>query len=182
MISVPFRAVLISLIALVAIGGLVATNGERPVGQNSEQAVFEGACTDQGTTLLIDFGPLSGRDPITRCVTGFTGTGWELFGAAGIKVTGTSEYPEAFVCRLEDFPAASIEDCLGTPGVKNGSWAYLYATGKTDAGSWSRSPVGAATRMPGCGESEGWLFVEPGKNQQPNSPSISTKPTVFSCN
>lgn len=178
MIKVPFRAVLIFLIALVAIGGVI--NLEMEKSSTSNATVSDGVCSDKGVTLVVDFGSKSGQEPITRCVREFSGTGWDLFEAAGVKVAGTSEYPEAFVCRIANFPHAEKEDCLGTPDFASGSWTYFYSSvsandENSQPAKWQRSPVGAATRMPACGEFEGWLFA--------NSPSeISTDPAPFKCN
>jgi hypothetical protein len=177
MIKVPFRAVLIFLIALVALGGVI--NLEMEKSNTSNATVSDGACSDKGVTLVIDFGTNSSQEPIARCVLDFSGTGWELFEAAGVKVAGTSEYPEAFVCRIDNFPDYEKEDCLGTPDFASGSWTYFYSSASANGqnlppAKWQRSPVGAATRMPACGEFEGWLFAK--------SPSeISTDPTPFKC-
>jgi hypothetical protein len=174
MIKVPFRAVLLSLIALVAIGGLVVPN----LPQAKEKASYaEGACVSSGTGIVIDFGTGSNLEPVVRCVFTPGLNGWQLLAAAGLDVAGTSEYPASFVCRIDGFPNAEREDCLGTPGYDNGSWSYFYATG--DSASWQRSPVGAATRKPKCGDIEGWLFSKPEikQNSQPTAgPRINPKP------
>lgn len=161
MIKVPFHTVLFSLIALVAIGGLVVPNIAT---DNNRDSPTAGACKERGTTVVIDFGQsfkLDGAqlEPIVRCVTTAGLTGWDLLDAAGLEVTGTSEYPASFVCRINDYPSKQLEDCQGTPGFANGSWSYFYATAATQG--WRRSPVGAATRLPKCGEVEGWLFTKP---------------------
>ena len=180
MTRIPFRAVLISLIALVAISGFVST--KKSTSSAEIYSFSTGACQDQGTTLVIDFGSASNKETITRCIRGFSGTGWELFKAAGLKVTGTNEYPESFVCRIDGFPGSSEEDCRGTPNTINGSWTYFYATTKTREMTWQRSPVGAAGRKPACGESEGWLFVRQDNNRPSSEYSFAAKPKVFSCN
>ena len=184
MITVPFRAVLLSLIALVAVGGMVATNDEVV---NNSSKVSTGACTKSGVTVVVDFGSSSSLAPITKCVSqqnSRSSSGWQLLAAAGIQTTGTSEYPESFVCRLNDFPAVSEEDCLGTPGFTSGSWVYFYSKkGPLESDSnqqpaWQRSPVGSATRVPGCGDFEGWLFVKPRTDGKPvrQVPSATPKP------
>lgn len=186
MIKVPFRAVLISLIALVAIGGLI--NLEMENRSTLNQRFTNGACTSNGTTLVIDFGTDSKRDPITKCVVDFHGTGWQLMESAGVTVVGTSEYPESFVCRLEDFPDNQREDCQGTPDPSNGSWVYFYSTistldSATVASTWQRSPVGAATRTPNCGDYEGWLFRKQETETAGTiaSNEISIEPQPFAC-
>jgi hypothetical protein len=185
MIKVPFRAVLIFLIALVAVGGVINLGLEN---KNADTvSVSEGACSDKGVTLVVDFGSQSDRVPITKCVSNFTGSGWELFDAAGVDVAGTAEYPEAFVCRINNFPTSENEDCLGTPDLASGSWAYFYSSVSSSEdnlqlGKWQRSPVGAATRVPACGEFEGWFFIKANTEKETKSPSeISTTPAPFMC-
>ena len=58
MIKVPFRAVLISLIAIVAVGGLVVPNLQNePSKTNSNQNVATNSpCTKHEITLIVDFG------------------------------------------------------------------------------------------------------------------------------
>ena len=176
MIKVPFRAVLISLIAIVAVGGLVVPNLQNGPTTNSNSA--NGACTKQGTTLIVDFGTESKLAPIQKCVDAQVASGWQVLQNAGLQVTGTAEYPNAFVCRINDWPSQKTEDCAGTPGLTGGSWVYFYS--KPGSNGWLRSPVGAATRMPLCGEVEGWLFVNQfAGDQKFASPKI--KPSPFTC-
>lgn len=192
MITVPLRGVLISLIALVAIGGVVA-GAKGPAATDtpgeSENANFtSGACVSSGTTIVVDFGASQTKPAIVRCVSNFHGTGWELFEAAGLEVEGTSEYPKAFVCRIDGVPSSITEDCKGTPTPITGTWSYFYATDRGQSkvsakNEWIRSPVGAATRKPNCGDFEGWLFskaeFQEEKTKQPVTPSPS--PSPFSC-
>ncbi len=179
MIKVPFRAVLISLIAVVAVGGLVVPNLQNgPTKNNSNQNIStNGACTKQGTTLIVDFGKESNLAPIQKCVVANELSGWQFLQHAGLQVAGTSEYPNSFVCRINDWPSQKVEDCAGTPGLVGGSWVYFYS--KPGSSGWLRSPVGAATRKPLCGEVEGWLFVDPlADGQKFTSPKISPSPFI----
>jgi hypothetical protein len=179
MIKVPFRAVLISLIAIVAVGGLVVPNLQNePTTDNPNQNTStNGACTKKGTTLIVDFGADSKLAPIQRCVVARGASGWQVLQAAGLQVTGTSEYPNAFVCRINDWPSQKAEDCAGTPGLTSGSWVYFYS--KPGSDGWLRSPVGAATRRPLCGEVEGWLFVnQQADDQRFASPKILPSPFI----
>ncbi len=180
MIKVPFRAVLISLIAIVAVGGLVVPNLQNATTTDDaiQIKVTNGACTNQGTTLIVDFGAQSKLAPIQKCVGATGATGWQVLQDAGLQITGTAEYPEAFVCRINNWPSEQLEDCAGTPGLTGGSWAYFYS--KPGANGWLRSPVGAATRKPLCGEVEGWLFVNQLAGDQKFA-SPKTKPTPFTC-
>jgi len=176
MIKVPFRGVLVSLIALVAIGGLIASNSEM---KTTRPTNAEDSCKGSGITLVVDFGGEDGAKNITKCVSNFDGTGWQLLEAAGLEVAGTSEYPKSFVCRINNFPTSAAEDCVGTPGSLGGSWVYFYSSvaSGSETTSWSRSPVGAATRKPKCGDFEGWLFLTQGSEKQ--VPAIAAEP--FSC-
>lgn len=175
MIKVPFRAVLISLVALVAIGGLVVPNLQAA---SNHGTYVSGACTEVGTTVIVDFGSDSKLQPIIRCVRVSEPSGWQVLEHAAIKVEGTSEYPKAFVCRINDWPNDKSEDCMGTPGLTGGSWVYFYS--KPSSNGWQHSPVGAATRKPLCGEVEGWLFVnQQNGDQKFASPKI--EPSPFSC-
>jgi hypothetical protein len=180
MIKVPFRAVLISLIAIVAVGGLVVPNLQNgPTKINSNQNVStNGACTNHGITLIVDFGKETKLEPIQKCVVAEGLSGWQVLQHAGLQVFGTAEYPNSFVCRINDWPSQKIEDCAGTPGLVGGSWVYFYS--KPGSNGWLRSPVGAATRKPICGEVEGWLFVNRlADDQKFASPKIYPNP--FSC-
>ena len=176
MIKVPFRGVLVSLLALVAAGGLVASNVKS---ENVQPSIKEGICKDLGTTLVVDFGDQIAASTITKCISNFNGSGWQLLKAAGFEVAGTSEYPDSFVCRINNFPNSKAEDCVGTPGSSGGRWVYFYSSVTTGNAtkSWSRSPVGAAARKPKCGEFEGWLFITEKADRK--VPAITPKP--FSC-
>ena len=161
------RKVLLGLVALVVIGWAwsgLGSNGQAPI---ESQA---------GTvTLVIDFGAESGRAPIIRKVESFSGTGWELFEAAGVEVAGTAEFPAGFVCRVEGFPSVANQDCLDTPKFNEGSWAYFVTNSKLATG-WLLSGAGAASHRPECGAFEGWLWVAPGESSGQKLPSVAAKP------
>ena len=152
--SVPFRAVLLFLLAIVAIGSVMTTTNSSP---SPESRVADGPCSEDGTTLVIEFGPLE-QGSIVRCVEDFSGNGWELFEAAELYVEGTADYPNSFVCRIENLPSSEVEPCDGTPSAQTGSWIYFVANADDEPRNWQRSPVGAASRTPKCGDSEAWVF------------------------
>jgi len=179
MIKVPFRAVLISLIAIVAVGGLVVPNLQNePMSVGSIQNVSQdGTCIKNGTTLIVDFGEESTLLPIQKCVVAEGVSGWQVLQSAGLQVSGTAEYPNSFVCRINNWPSQKTEDCAGTPGLLGGSWVYFYS--KPGSDGWLRSPVGAATRKPICGEVEGWLFVNRlADDQKFAMPTITPRPFI----
>ena len=152
--SVPFRAVLLILLAIVAIGSVTTTsNNSKSTATNA----VDGSCSEDGTTLVIEYGPLE-QVTIVRCVQDFSGNGWELFEAAELSVEGTADYPNSFVCRIQGLPSTEVEPCDGTPSAQTGSWIYFVANADDEPRNWQRSPVGAASRTPKCGDSEAWVF------------------------
>lgn len=174
----PLRSILISLVALVAIGGAVtALTEEKDSSPISNFVGSKGACESEGVTLVIDFGAKSDKPPIETCEKKFSGNGWQLFDAAGIEIQGTSEFPEGFVCRIQNWPSDSVQDCADTPTYSEGTWAYYYADSKNGS-KWLLSGAGAAMRNPECGSIEGWLFLEPGEDRSILKPSIDPHPFV----
>ena len=158
--SVPFRAVLLFLLAIVAIGSFTTTStiSITTPSSSSQPRAFDGACSDDGITLIIEFGSLV-QEPLKRCVQNFSGNSWDLFEAAELIVEGTANYPDSFVCRIQDLPSAEEEPCDGTPNLQTGSWVYFVANAEDEPRKWQRSPVGAASRAPKCGDSEAWVFT-----------------------
>lgn len=152
--SVPFRAVLLFLLAIVAIGSVTTTSNNS---FSTESRVADGPCSEDGTTLVIEYGPLQ-QGTIVRCVQDFSGTSWELFEAAELSVEGTADYPNSFVCRIQESPSSEEEPCDGTPNMQTGSWIYFVAKADDEPRKWLRSPVGASSRTPKCGDSEAWVF------------------------
>ncbi len=135
----------------------------------------QGAPPAGGVTLVVDFGVASDRDPLIRKVETFSGTGWELFSAAGVAVTGTAEFPTGFVCRIEEFPSRVDQDCQDTPKFNEGSWAY-FVTNPDLGDGWVLSGAGAATHRPNCGAFEGWLWVAPGESSGQQVPRVAAMP------
>ncbi|MFM6971683.1 MAG: hypothetical protein ACKOWH_03730 [Rhodoluna sp.] len=172
----PLRSILISLVALVAIGGAVSalTSGESssPI---SKLGSTSGACVDNGVTLVVDFGTGSNKEPIETCAKNFSGTGWQLFGSTGVSVQGTSEFPESFVCRIQGWPESNLQDCADTPKYSEGTWAFYFADVETGS-KWLISGVGASMQKPECGSVEGWLFIAPGENRDTAEPSVAPHP------
>jgi hypothetical protein len=167
--SVPFRAVLLILLAIVAIGSVTTTSNNS---SSTESRVADGPCSEDGTTLVIEYGPLE-QGTIVRCVQNFSGNGWELFEAAELSVEGTADYPNSFVCRIQDLPGAEVEPCDGTPSAQTGSWIYFVANAADEPRNWQRSPVGAASRTPKCGDSEAWVFSKDANESPLTMPSLN---------
>ena len=171
---ISLRAVLIGLIALVAIGGLISTGVVSTAPNTSivQPSKTLGFCSSDGVSLVIDNGTTA--DP--HCAFGFKGTGWELFAATSQKVSGTTEYPVGFVCRINDVPTIEVQPCTATPTSAQGSWAYYFATPET-GNQWMFSGAGASMRKPECGSVDGWVFIGPG--EKAHEPSIA--PITHKC-
>ena len=135
---------------------VIETTSEKEV----EVSYSEGSCTQPGVTLVVDFGDSADREPMIRCAIDFAGTGWEVFQATDITVSGNSQYPVGFACRIENFPISSEQNCLDTPKYSEGSWGYFVYTAES---GWQVSQVGSAAREAECGSAEGWLFIGPGR-------------------
>jgi len=175
------RTALVGLLVLVAVGWLLGAriNGFSFGGATAGQSYGSGDVSGKGSVeLLVDFGTASGREPLVKHVHDFAGTGWQLFGAAGLDVQGTADYPSSFVCRIEGWPDAAQQDCGSAPGPSQGHWAYFVTSAKLP-GHWLISGVGAAGHRPECGQAEAWVWVLPGK--QPNEVQPSLAPEVGSC-
>lgn len=157
--------VLSALILLVVAGSALSWAFENNIIEPTSQEQIEvsysdGACEQSGVTLVVDFGESVDRDPIIRCAIDFAGTGWEIFKATDVVVSGTDQYPVGFACRIENFPSSAEQNCIDTPKYSEGSWGYFLFT---EESGWQVSQVGSAARDAECGSSEGWLFVGPGQ-------------------
>lgn len=167
------RNALLSLIALVAIAGLVgALNAGRKIASaNSSDG--------QGSVqLVVEFGAASGMRTIDVRVPAFSGTGWQLLETAGFDVDGTADYPNSFVCRLDGWPTREMESCDSGPSGRTGHWAYFVTNPALGAG-WILSGVGASAHRPECGQAEAWVWVPPGADTAKYAPK--TQPRVFAC-
>lgn len=115
-----------------------------------------GYCPDaNGVTVVVDFQELGGAT-IIRCAPGEQSTGLAALKNAGIQVTGTARWGEAFVCRIEGKPGPQSEPCIDTPPA-NAYWSYWYAP---NGGTWQYSQFGATSRTPPLGSFEGWSFAK----------------------
>ena len=176
--KLSLRYALIGLVALVALGGLISAFSAKPSSKatplaNPSAVWLEGECGDQGgVSLVIDFGSSSKQPTLVRCAPAFSGTGWDVFAAAGVEVAGTNTYPSGFACRISGWPTVEAQSCADTPSYKQGHWAYFYALPKA-AKTWTLSGAGAALRKPECGGYEGWSFVQAGQNSGAYPPRFS---------
>ncbi|GAA4892160.1 hypothetical protein LX16_2053 [Stackebrandtia albiflava] len=154
--------------ALVLVFGLLVAVG--PVTSSAAYAIDHGRgtpgyCPDaNGVTVVVDFQELGG-DVVIRCAPGDQATGLTALKNAGIQITGTNRWGEAFICRIEGKPGPAEESCIDTPPA-TAYWAYWHSP---DGGDWSYSRWGVTNRKPPPGSFEGWSFSKD-KNETTNPP------------
>ena len=129
------------VIALVAIAFPAAS---RPAGA---------ATSCGGVTVVVDFTHFGGS--IERGCAPNPSTGLDALHQAGFATAGTTLYGDAFVCRIDNLPAAGQESCTSTPPA-SAYWAY-YRARATDS-DWTYSPIGASSTHPSPGSVEGYAF------------------------
>lgn len=180
------RIALLTLIGLAAayaaapgIGKIFGLSIDDPMSTFVEKGSEPGACVDDGVTLVIDYGLDSGRATKVICAKNYgvnpDDTGWGLFEAAEQTVSGTTDYPTGFVCRINGYPSPKSEPCASTPNPKVGSWVYFTASGDSE---WRFSNAGAGSHHPRCGDYEGWRFVQ----GTPNARTVPREPAnPFTC-
>ena len=174
--KISLRTVLIALVVLVAAGGVISTVPSESTTSATKAEVLQRQCSDgEGVSLVVDFGTSSGKAIGEFCVKNFESTGWDLLAAAGLNAEGTSEYPTGFVCRLDSWPSEAEQPCTKTPTNAQGTWAYFNAK----SAAWQFSGQGASSRKPGCGEVDGWRFVEPGEVASQSEPRV--EPAASAC-
>ncbi|MCC2593227.1 hypothetical protein LKO27_07375 [Tessaracoccus sp. OS52] len=154
----------------------------------SAQAAFhDGACTDDtGVTVVVDHQDLGGGI-VVRCATDFPsgGTGLQALKLAGFVPEGTMKDGPAFVCRINNRPAADEtltvggqdyrENCISTP-PNEAFWGYWHAPA---GGEWTFSQLGGG-RTVEPGGYEGWSFsLNRGEDSNPRPgvvPAARPKP------
>lgn len=147
------RALSAFTLGLVLAGPAVLA-GPSPGVAHAALAGTAGFCPDaNGVTVIVDFQELGGTT-IVRCAQGDQPTGLAALKNAGLQVTGTQRWGEAFICRIQDKPGPDAEPCIDTPPV-SAYWSYWHAP---NDGAWSYSDRGGLTRKPPLGSFEGWSF------------------------
>jgi hypothetical protein len=180
------RVTLLGLIGLVALGALlnsvapgwISVSVSPLASATSTRADSGGAglpvsnkqCELAGVTLVVEYP--ARNIPLVRCVSGFQGTGWQLFEAARVAVAGTDQYPQGFVCRIAGYPTVAQQPCHSTPTIREGNWTYWFASAET-GGKWHLAMQGAAARKPLCGNVEAWVFTT---GEVRTEPAFSAKP------
>lgn len=168
------RSVLIALIALVAVGGLIAALDSKRSVSNALSSTGKGS-----VQLVVEFGKDSNMRNIDVQVTDFAGTGWQLLEQAGFDVEGTADYPTSFVCRLDGWPTHQMEPCVNGPYGRTGHWSYWVTNAELGNG-WIMSGIGAAAHRSKCGQSEAWIWVPAGEGSDQAKPKTPIR--VAQCN
>jgi hypothetical protein len=107
-----------------------------------------------GVTVVVDLSAF-GQGVRVGCAAGAPATGLAAMQAAGFTTTGTTQYGDAFVCRIDDEPDPTEQSCKSTPPA-NAYWAYYHA--KPGDKTWTFSTVGASSFKPAPGTIDGWAF------------------------
>lgn len=175
-------------IAAVAITAATAAGGLIDATPAHAATSYDGYCKDStGTTVVVDFRQLGGGIAI-RCATAPLsggGTGLSALQGAGIPITGTQRYGDAFICRLYNKPSVSQslpiagnpsykERCLNTPPTA-AHWSYWYAN---NGASWVSSSVGVGSHTAIRGGFEGWSFTLNSGDAPPRVAPTRPKPAV----
>ncbi|MFD4636329.1 ABC transporter substrate-binding protein [Lentzea sp. NPDC058436] len=148
-------------------GAVTLLVGTAPAASAIDQSKgHPGFCKDgKGVTVVVDFQQLGG-DAIVRCNPQATeGTGLDALKGAGFQVTGVQRWGEAFICRVENQPAAADkipitgrdkyqELCVDTPPAA-AYWSYWHAGNNC---AWDYSQWGVKNRRFIPGGFEGWSF------------------------
>lgn len=176
--------------SIAAVAITVATAGGGLITAAPAQAAtsYDGYCKDAtGTTVVVDFRSLGGG-VVIRCATaplGGSGTGLNALQRAGIPITGTQRYGNAFICRLYNKPSASQslpiagnssykERCLDTPPTA-AHWSYWSAN---NGSSWVYSTLGVASHTAIRGGFEGWSFTLNSGDAAPRVTPTRPKPAA----
>ncbi|MEV0645372.1 hypothetical protein AB0I28_08915 [Phytomonospora sp. NPDC050363] len=148
------RRILHALAAVALLAGLSTAVAASPASAVDGSKGTPGHCPDAtGVTVVIDFQELGGTT-IIRCAPGDQATGHAALKNAGIQITGTNRWGEAFVCRIEGKPGAADEPCIDTPPA-TAYWSYWHSP---NGGNWTYSQWGVMNRKPPQGSFEGWSF------------------------
>ena len=107
-----------------------------------------------GVTVAVDLSAF-GKGVKVRCAPGNPATGVAALQQAGFTVAGTKTAGLGFICRINGFPTAAQQACIGTPPV-TAYWSYYHAL--AGATKWTYSSVGAVSYHPPQGSIDAWAF------------------------
>ncbi len=134
-----------AVIAFCAFAVPVAAAGATPTSACSARS---------GVTVIVDFTAFGGN--IERgCDPGQPSTALAAVQAAGFATAGTSQYGDAFVCRIDGLPTPKKEACTTTPPAQS-SWSFYHARPIDRA--WTYSTTGVLTYEPPDGSLIAFAF------------------------
>jgi hypothetical protein len=131
--------------------GLAIACGLLAVPPAAERAGAAASCA--GVTVVVDFTHFNGN--IERGCAPNPSSGLDALHQAGFTTAGTTQYGDAFVCRIANLPAPAQESCASTPPA-TAYWAYSRA--QANDSSWTYSPIAASSTHPAAGTVEGYAF------------------------
>jgi hypothetical protein len=132
------------------------------------------ACTKtSGVTVIVDFAAF--HHGVARgCASGQPSTALAAMRTAGFETAGTTQYGDAFLCRIDDLPEPKVEACAVTPPAKS-SWSFYWAR-PTDA-AWTYSRTGVLSYRPPPGTIVAFAFGDLAKPGVLPSAAIRTTGT-----
>ena len=158
------------LVAIVTLLVVFSFAGPAPA-----SAAAAGCTNAAGVSVVVDLRQLGGGI-LERCAPGLGAgaTGLQALQTAGIPYQGTSQWGDAFICRLLGRPAADEslripgnsnyhEQCITTPPA-SAYWAYWWAP---NGGPWHYSSAGVSSHRITPGGFEGWVFTLRGTQAAP---------------
>lgn len=166
-------AALGALALLAALSGCATTGAATDSGAGSTAPATAAAEADAatldcaGVTVVVDFGTLD-ADSVTECVDATEATAAsEALASAGVTTTGSAEYGDQIVCRVNDRPAADetvevegqesfTESCASMPPA----YAYWALWVRDSAGAdWKYAQEGLGTLEAQPGQSVGLVYT-----------------------
>lgn len=120
-------------------------------------------------TLFVNYGPLNNGAQTTTCipVDGKTNA-LDLLASANLETQGTQDYGNAILCRLGNFPDASVETCEVMPPAES-YWAVLVKEHELIPfpfdlkGEWGWAQTGINEVYLNAGDSLGLVFADNGE-------------------
>jgi hypothetical protein len=146
----------------------------------ADAAVTGAPCNgSEGVTVVVDFSYWGG-DIVRACAHGAPDNGLDALHDAGFSTAGTTQFGDAFVCRIAERPSTSEQSCTSTP-PPSAYWASYFAA--ASAGSWTYSAVGALGLHPAPGSIQAWASgarrvpgISPAQAITPPAPPPPTAP------
>jgi len=104
--------------------------------------------------VIVDFTAFH-LDIERGCALGHPSSALAALQSAGFATAGTTQYGDAFVCRIDDLPSSAKEPCTQTPPA-TASWSF-YVARPTDT-DWTYSTAGVTGYTPPSGSLVGFAF------------------------